>query len=593
MTKPKKDKFYLVQEDILPEAIKKTIKVKEILKLGEVKTINEAVEKMDLSRSAYYKYKDYVFPFFEIAQGKIVSITVSMSNESGMLSSVLKAIADKNGSILTINQDIPLQGIANSSISFETKNLQGSLEELLHDIRNMKGIIKVEILGQAYYKYYIDQSEESRTIMKTVKIALLGFGTVSQGTFNLLQDNVDLITNRSGVTIEISKIFVRNPDKYTNITLPSTAQYVTNIDDVLNDESIAIVVELMGGTTFAKDCVEAALKHGKSVVTANKDLLAEAGPYLFDLAYKNHVDLRFEASVLGGIPIIRTLYDSLGGNRITELVGIMNGTTNFILSKMTDEGLSYGDVLKEAQDLGYAEADPTADVEGLDAARKLAILASISFNRRIFFEDVTVEGITKIDTEDISFGKEFGYNIKLIGIAKESSKGLSLNVYPAFVPLTHPLASVRGSYNAIYIKGNGIDDAMFYGRGAGSLPTGSSVVSDIMEVAKNVAFESTGRFKPFYFDQKNIYSPGKIQSSYYMRLAVDNKTGVLAKIATKLAEQKISVLSIVQRNKDPETAVLAIVTSKCPHSYILNLIDSFNSLRSVKEVSSVIRIMEA
>ena len=429
--------------------------------------------------------------------------------------------------------------------------------------------------------------------MKTVKIALLGFGTVSQGTFNLLQDNVDLITNRSGVTIEISKIFVRNPDKYTNITLPSTAQYVTNIDDVLNDESITIVVELMGGTTFAKDCVEAALKHGKSVVTANKDLLAEAGPYLFDLAYKNNVDLRFEASVLGGIPIIRTLYESLGGNRITELVGIMNGTTNFILSKMTDEGLSYGDVLKEAQDLGYAEADPTADVEGLDAARKLAILASISFNRRIFFEDVTVEGITKIDTEDISFGKEFGYNIKLIGIAKESSKGLSLNVYPAFVPLTHPLASVRGSYNAIYIKGNGIDDAMFYGRGAGSLPTGSSVVSDIMEVAQNVAFESTGRFKPFYFDQKNIYSPGKIQSSYYMRLAVDNKTGVLAKIATKLAEQKISVLSIVQRNKDPETAVLAIVTSKCPHSYILNLIDSFNSLRSVKEVSSVIRIMEA
>ena len=429
--------------------------------------------------------------------------------------------------------------------------------------------------------------------MKTVKIALLGFGTVSQGTFNLLQENADLITNRSGVTIEISKIFVRNPDKYTNITLPSTAQYVTNIDDVLNDESIAIVVELMGGTTFAKDCVEAALKHGKSVVTANKDLLAEAGPYLFDLAYKNHVDLRFEASVLGGIPIIRTLYDSLGGNRITELVGIMNGTTNFILSKMTDEGLSYGDVLKEAQDLGYAEADPTADVEGLDAARKLAILASISFNRRIFFEDVTVEGITNIDTEDISFGKEFGYNIKLIGIAKESSKGLSLNVYPAFVPLTHPLASVRGSYNAIYIKGNGIDDAMFYGRGAGSLPTGSSVVSDIMEVAQNVAFESTGRFKPFYFDQKNIYSPGKIQSSYYMRLTVDNKTGVLAKIATKLAEQKISVLSIVQRNKDPETAVLAIVTSKCPHSYILNLIDSFNSLRSVKDVCSVIRIMEA
>lgn len=429
--------------------------------------------------------------------------------------------------------------------------------------------------------------------MKTVKIALLGFGTVSQGTFNLLRDNAELITNRSDVHIEISKIFVRNPHKYKDITLPSTAQYVTDIQDVLTDDSISIVVELMGGTTFAKECVEAALKHKKSVVTANKDLLAESGPYLLDLAHKNGVDIRFEASVLGGIPIIKTLYDSLGGNRITELVGIMNGTTNFILSKMTDEGLSYDDVLKEAQALGYAEADPTADVEGLDAARKLAILASISFNRRIFFEDVSVEGITKIDTEDIDFGKEFGYNIKLIGIAKETNKGLSLNVYPAFVPLTHPLASVRGSYNAIYIKGNGIDDAMFYGRGAGSLPTGSSVVSDIMEVAKNIAFDSTGRFKPFYFDQKNIYAPGKIESSYYIRLAVDNKTGVLAKIAAKMAEQKISVLSIVQRNMDPETAVLAVVTSKCPRSYILNLIDSFNSLRSVQEVNSVIRIMEA
>ena len=429
--------------------------------------------------------------------------------------------------------------------------------------------------------------------MTTIKIALLGFGTVAQGTFNLLQDNAELIKNRTGVNVEISKIYVRNPEKYSHITLPETAQYVTNIDDVLQDENIQMVVELMGGTTFAKECVEGALKAKKNVVTANKDLLAESGPYLLDLASKNGVDLRFEASVLGGIAIIRTLYESLAGNRITELIGIMNGTTNFILTKMSEEGLSYQDVLKEAQDLGYAEADPTADVEGLDAARKLAILASISFNRRIFFEDVTVEGITSIDTEDIKFGKEFGYNIKLLGIAKETTQGLSLNVYPAFIPTTHPLASVRGSYNAIYVKGNGIDDVMLYGRGAGSLPTGSSVVSDIMEVAKNVSYNETGRLKPFYYDQKDIYSPGKIQSSYYLRLAVDNKTGVLAKISAKLAEQKISVLSIVQRNMDPETAVLAIVTSKCPSSYILNLIDSFNSLRSVKSVNSVIRIMEA
>ena len=429
--------------------------------------------------------------------------------------------------------------------------------------------------------------------MKTVKLGLLGFGTVAQGTYNLLKDNAELIKNRANVNIEISKIFVRSPEKYKDITLPETTKYVTNVDDVLDDPSIDIVVELMGGTTFAKDCVEKALKNGKNVASANKDLMADAGPYLLDLANKNKVDLRFEASVLGGIPIIRTLYESLGGNKITELVGIMNGTTNFILSKMTDEGLGYNEVLKEAQDLGYAEADPTADVEGLDAARKLAILASISFNRRIFFEDVTVEGITKIDTADIEYGKEFGYNIKLLGIAKETSKGLSLNVYPVFVPLNHPLASVRGSYNAIYIKGNGIDDAMFYGRGAGSLPTGSSVVSDIMEIAKNIDFDAIGRLKPFFFDQKNIYSPGKIESSYYIRLVVDNKTGVLAKIATKMAEQKISVLSVIQRNENPDKAILAVVTSKCPRAYILNLIESFTGLRSVQEISSVIRIMEA
>lgn len=427
--------------------------------------------------------------------------------------------------------------------------------------------------------------------MKTVNIALLGFGTVARGTYELLTSNREIITNRSAVNIQVKKIYVRNPQKHSDVTLAKGTEFVTDVMDVINDDSIDMVCELMGGTTFARECVEKALKAKKNVVTANKDLLAEAGPYLLDLANKNGVDLRFEASVLGAIPIINTLYTSLAGNKITELMGIMNGTTNFILSKMTEEGSSYADVLKEAQELGYAEADPTADVEGLDAARKLAILASISFNRRIFFEDVTVEGITKIDSADIEFGKEFGYTIKLLGVAKETKKGVSLNVYPAFIPQTHPLANVRGSYNAMYIKGNGVDDVMLYGRGAGSLPTGSSVVADIMEVAKNVDHGATGRLKPFYYDQKDIYEPGKIESSYYMRIVVDNKMGVLAKIATKLAEQRISVLSVLQRNEAEDRATLAITTSQCPRSYILNVIESFTSLRSVQEVSSVIRIM--
>ncbi len=427
--------------------------------------------------------------------------------------------------------------------------------------------------------------------MEQVNVGLLGFGTVGGGTYELLTKNADIIASRVGSKIHVKKIYVRNPKKYDTVQLPEGTEFVSDVQSVLEDPDIHVVVEVMGGTTFAAECVEAALRNGKNVATANKDLLAEKGPYLLDLAAKNGVDLRYEASVLGGIPIIRTLYDSLGGNRITELIGIMNGTTNFILSNMTERGAGYAEVLQEAQALGYAEADPTADVEGYDAARKLAILSSIAFNRRIFFDDVHCEGITKIDATDIAFGKEFGYTVKLLGIAKETKKGLSLNVHPCFISSEHPLASVRGSYNAIYVRGNGIDDAMFYGRGAGSLPTGSAVVSDVMEIAKNVTAGATGKLKPFYYPDKHLYAPGKIESSYYMRLLVDNSTGVLAKVAGKLAEQRISVQSVIQRNEDSQTATLAIVTASCPRAYILNVIDAFNNLRVVKAVGSVIRIM--
>lgn len=428
-------------------------------------------------------------------------------------------------------------------------------------------------------------------MMEQVNVALLGFGTVGQGTFELLVKNNELIANRTGIAIKVTKIFVRNIDKYSHITLPEGTHFTNDVAEIFDDASIQVIVEVMGGLTFARECIEKALNAKKSVVTANKDLLAEAGPYLLDLAVKNGVDLRYEASVLGGIPIIRTLYESLGGNKITEVVGILNGTTNFILSNMTEKGAGYAEVLAEAQKLGYAEADPTADVEGLDAARKLAILSSIAFNRRIFFEDVSVEGITKIDATDIAFGKEFGYTIKLLGIAKETKKGLSLNVHPSFISSNHPLASVRGSYNALYVKGNGIDDAMFYGRGAGSLPTGSSVVSDIMEIAKNIHTNNLGQLKPFYYSEKNLYASGKIESSYYIRILVDNSTGVLAKVASKLAEQRISVQAVTQRNENETTSTLAIVTSSCPRSYISNVINAFNNLRVVREVGSVIPIM--
>ena len=427
--------------------------------------------------------------------------------------------------------------------------------------------------------------------MRKVQVGLLGFGTVGKGAFDLLQMNADLIRNRLQIELNVSKIFVRNPQKY-DVVLPAGCTFTTDVDDILNDEGIDIVVEVMGGTDFARTCIEKALTSGKNVVSANKDLIAEAGPHLLTLASKHKADFRYEASVLGGIPIIKAMYDSLAGNRITELVGIMNGTTNYILSRMSEEGLGYGEVLKAAQELGYAEADPTSDVEGYDAARKLAILSSIAFNRRIFFDDVTVEGITDIDAADIQYGKEFGLTVKLIGVAKETKKGLSLNVHPAFVPDTHPLAAVRGSYNAMYVKGNGIDDAMFYGRGAGSLPTGSAIVADVMETAKHVANGTTGELIPYFQPEKNIYASGKIEACHYMRLRVDNKSGVLARVATKLAEQRISVQSVLQRHVDGDSATLIIVTDKCPRSYILNVIDALSKLHVVREVGSVIRIME-
>lgn len=428
--------------------------------------------------------------------------------------------------------------------------------------------------------------------MIKVKVGFLGFGTVGKGTYNLLKANRSIIRDRIGVELEVAKIFVRHPEAYYDYSLMEETQLVASAEDVIQDDSIQIIVEVMGGTEFSGDCIKKAIANGKHIVTANKDLVATMGPHLFDLAEKYSVDFRYEASVLGGIPIIRPLYDSLGGNQITEMMGIMNGTTNFILSKMTEEGLGYAEVLKEAQDLGYAEADPTADVGGLDAARKLAILSSIAFNQRIFFEDVSVEGITNITDTDIAQADKMGYVIKLIGTAKETRKGLSLSVNPALLPKAHPLSSVRGAYNALYVQGNGIGDAMFYGQGAGGAPTGSSVVSDIMEIARNISHNCAGRRFHFYRPVKVVYPAGKVQNSYYIRLRVDNKTGVLARVAGKFADNKISVRSVLQSAYDADSAALIIITEPCPRSYVLNCIDGFKALKTVRAVDNYMRVMD-
>lgn len=328
--------------------------------------------------------------------------------------------------------------------------------------------------------------------METVKIALLGLGTVGTGVYKVLKVQQEEIPHKVGAKIQLKKVLVRNTEKASR-KLDDPSILTTEWKSILEDPEISIVVEVMGGIEPARRYILDALHAGKSVVTANKDLLASHGKELMDAAAETKSDLLFEASVAGGIPIIRPLKECLAGNHISEVMGIVNGTTNFILTKMAEEGMEFQEALALATELGYAEADPTADIEGLDAARKVAILASIAFHSRVTFDDVYTEGITKITATDIRYAREMGRDIKLLGVAKETPEGIEARVQPMLIPSTHPLASVRDSFNAVFVHGDAVDDTMFYGRGAGELPTASAVVGDILDAVRNMVFGCRGR----------------------------------------------------------------------------------------------------
>ena len=321
--------------------------------------------------------------------------------------------------------------------------------------------------------------------METVKIALLGLGTVGTGVYKVLKAQQEEIPHKVGAKIQLKKVLVRNTEKASR-KLDDPSILTTEWKSILEDPEISIVVEVMGGIEPARRYILDALHAGKSVVTANKDLLASHGKELMDAAAETKSDLLFEASVAGGIPIIRPLKECLAGNHLSEVMGIVNGTTNFILTKMAEEGMEFQEALALATELGYAEADPTADIEGLDAARKVAILASIAFHSRVTFDDVYTEGITKITATDIRYAREMGRDIKLLGVAKETPEGIEARVQPMLIPSTHPLASVRDSFNAVFVHGDAVDDTMFYGRGAGELPTASAVVGDILDAVRNM-----------------------------------------------------------------------------------------------------------
>ena len=419
------------------------------------------------------------------------------------------------------------------------------------------------------------------------KIALLGMGTVGGGVYEIIERQKEEMPFKIGAALEVVKVLVRNKAKYAD-RIP--AEKLTDVwEDVIGDDSIDIVVEVMGGIEPARTYIKAALEKGKHVVTANKDLMAMHGHELLELAGEHHCDLLFEAAVAGGIPIIRPLKQCLAGNNITEIMGIINGTTNFILTKMKEDGMDFGEALQLATDLGYAEADPTADIEGYDAGRKLAIMASIAFHTSVTFDDVFTEGITKITAKDMRYAKEMGCSIKLLGIAKNTETGIEVKVHPTMIPENHPLAAVNDSFNAVFVHGDAVDDAMFYGRGAGALPTGSAVVGDIMDVARNMLFHCNGRIGCSCYKNLPIKQIGDTTSRYYIRMRLEDRAGTLAAMAGVFAENDASIAILLQKETIENDAEIVVVTHEVAEKKFMDAIKKFSSMEMVKEISSIFR----
>ncbi len=391
--------------------------------------------------------------------------------------------------------------------------------------------------------------------MKPVKIGLLGLGTVGGGTVNVLRRNGEEIARRAGRAIEIARVFTRSLDKPRICDLGGI-EVVTDPWQVVNDPDIAIVAELIGGTDIARELVLGAIDRGKHVVTANKALIALHGNEVFARASEKGVMVAFEAAVAGGIPIIKVLREGLAGNRIEWLAGIINGTGNFILTAMRDQGRDFADVLAEAQRLGYAEADPTFDVEGIDAAHKLTILAAIAFGIPLRFERVYTEGITRVTQEDVRYAEELGYRIKHLGIARRRADGVELRVHPCLVPARRLLANVDGVMNAVVVKGDAVGSTLYYGPGAGAEPTASAVVADLVDVVRTLTADPENRvphlaFQPDALADLPILPMAAVETAYYLRLRVADRPGVLAEVARILADEAISIEAVIQKEPRP------------------------------------------
>lgn len=419
-----------------------------------------------------------------------------------------------------------------------------------------------------------------------IKIGLLGLGTVGSGVVELLESNKEAILKKMGEEIVIKKILVRDVHKPRQVK--PRCPVTDDPEEVLNDGDIDIIVELMGGVEPALTYIKRALNSGKPVVTANKELISTRGQELFKLAAKNKAGLLFEASVGGGIPIIRPLKQCLIANDIREIMAVINGTTNFILSEMTDKQKDFKEVLEQAQKQGYAESDPSADIDGLDAGRKLAILSSIAFNTRIVPEDIHTEGIRNISSKDIKYARELGYVIKLLAVARRENGRVEAWVSPVLLPEKHPLAKIGGVFNAIMVHGSPVGQVMFYGRGAGKDATASAVVGDVLDIVRHRGYPSWNGCT--CFETKKVVPVYETVSQFYIRMTVEDKPGVLAKIAGALGENNVSLLSVVQKYRWGDAAEIVLVTHKVKSANLFNALDKIKSFNSTKAVSNTIRV---
>lgn len=394
-----------------------------------------------------------------------------------------------------------------------------------------------------------------------IQVGLLGFGTVGTGILRIIQQHQDDLFHQTGRSIHVKKVLVQDKEKFRALDIEE-GLLTTQAEEIIFDTEIDIIIEVIGGIDRARELIAQSLEQKKHVITANKDLMAIHGAELLTLASRNECDLFYEASVAGGIPILRVLVEGFSSDRVKKMMGILNGTTNYMLTKMSKEGLGYDECLEQAQSLGYAEADPTSDVEGLDAARKLAILGTLGFHTEISLDEVKVKGITQVTKEDIDYGKSFGYEMKLLGIADREEQEIELTVQPTFVHKSHPLAHVNGVFNAIYVYGEAVGETMFYGPGAGELPTATAVVSDLVTVVKNIKLGVNGRGMVAPYREKKMKPKKRIHNRYFIRLIVKDQPGVLAFITQSLANLEMSISQIFQKALEESKAEIVIITHK-------------------------------